>query len=134
VTLSVDACALIAYLRREPGAEVVHHALVDPANTCLVHAVNMCEVFYDFLRASDRQTADEAVRDLLRVGFQLRRDMSMDFWKESGVLKTGGVRISLADCFCVALARRENAVVLTSDHHEFDRVVTAGLCTVQFIR
>jgi PIN domain nuclease of toxin-antitoxin system len=130
----MDACALIAYLRKESGADVVHDAVVNSVNTCLVHAVHLCEVFYDFLRAADRQTADEAVQDLLSVGFRLRRDMSMDFWKEIGVLKTSGVRISLADCFCVALARRENAVVLTSDHHEFDRVVTAGLCTVQFIR
>ena len=49
------------------------------------------------------------------------------------MLKTMG-RISLADCFCIALARLENGTVLTSDHREFDKIADASICPVQFIR
>jgi hypothetical protein len=38
-----DACALIAYLRNEPGAEVVEDLLIRYPNRCLIHAANLCE-------------------------------------------------------------------------------------------
>jgi uncharacterized protein with PIN domain len=42
-----DASALIAFLRDEPGAEVVESALSVPEK-CYAHALNLCEVYYDF--------------------------------------------------------------------------------------
>ncbi len=42
----LDACAMIAYLNDEPGADVVEAAMIDPMNQCYAHAVNLCEVFY----------------------------------------------------------------------------------------
>ena len=42
---------MIAYLNDEPGAEVVEATLIEPANQCLAHAINLCEVFYQFHRA-----------------------------------------------------------------------------------
>jgi predicted nucleic acid-binding protein len=61
--------------------------------------------------------------------------MDLDFWKSAGTLKARG-RISLADCFAVALAEREDAILLTSDHHEFDPLlaVPGFPAQVQFIR
>ncbi len=53
----LGASAIIAYLRGEPGAEIVSASLIDPANECLVHAVNLCEVYYDFYRASCEEVA-----------------------------------------------------------------------------
>ena len=47
----IDACAPIAFLRDEPGAEAVQNILNLP-QTCYVHALNLCEVYYDFWRAS----------------------------------------------------------------------------------
>jgi predicted nucleic acid-binding protein len=61
--------------------------------------------------------------------------MDIDFWKAAGALKARG-RISLADCFAVALAEHEDAVLLTSGRHEFEPLLaTPGFTTkVQFIR
>lgn len=50
----LDACAMIAFLRDEPGSDVVAEALLDPGSKCYAHALNRCEVFYDFHRASGR--------------------------------------------------------------------------------
>ena len=44
VSYVLDACAMIAYLRSEPGAEVVSHLLKQPAGRCAAHAINLCEV------------------------------------------------------------------------------------------
>lgn len=44
------------------------------------------------------------------------------------------LRISIADCFCIALTQRLNGEVVTCDHHEFDAIVPLNLCPIQFIR
>jgi predicted nucleic acid-binding protein len=48
-------------------------------------------------------------------------------------LKAGG-GISLADCFGIMLANRVSGTLLTSDHHEMDKIATAGICNINFIR
>jgi len=40
----LDACTLLAFLGREPGATVVDSLLIDPRNLCVAHAINWCEV------------------------------------------------------------------------------------------
>ena len=71
----LDACATIAYLRGEPGKERVAAALLDDDTTCRMHAVNVCEVFYDTLRASGETAADNVLADLAAVGIQTAAEM-----------------------------------------------------------
>lgn len=129
----LDACAMLAYLKGEPGAQVVAALLTDPAHVCYAHAINLCEVYYDFIRRSDEPTARQAIADLLADGVIERRDISGPFWRSVGQIKARG-RISLADCCCIALAQRLAGTVVTSDHHEFDPIAQQGVCTVHFIR
>jgi uncharacterized protein with PIN domain len=42
----LDACAMIAYLVGEAGAEVVENALLDTGSQCIAHSINLCELFY----------------------------------------------------------------------------------------
>ena len=130
----LDASAIIAYLRGEPGADAVSAILIDPSHVCLAHALNLCEVYYDFYRSNGETAARDAVRDVLALGVQLRSDLSIDFWQMAGALKATVRRISLADCFAVALAQATGGSVLTSDHHEFDPLAEVGVCSVTFIR
>jgi len=129
----MDACALIAYLRGEEGADVVESLLLDKKDSCMVHAINLCEVFYDFLRASDELTALEAISDLESIGLIMRDDIDPPFWQQAGKLKVEN-KVSLADCFAIALAKRMGGTVITSDHHEFDLLVKDGVCAATFIR
>ena len=55
----LDASAVIAYLRGEPGKERVAAALLDDNTSSRMHAVNLCEVFYDTLRAQGTAIADK---------------------------------------------------------------------------
>jgi len=41
----IDASAMIAYLRAEPGGQVVRDLLRDPVHQCLALAINFCEVY-----------------------------------------------------------------------------------------
>ena len=128
----LDACALIAFLRDEPGAEVVEQRLLD--GNCFAHAVNLCEVYYDCIRVDGEQRAGALISDLLEIGLIYRADMDEAYWKDVGGLKAHIARISLADCFAISLARRLGLPVLTSDHHEFDNILAQGVCAVAFIR
>jgi len=131
----LDACAIIALIRNENGATLVRQLLETEENICLVHAVNLCEVYYDCLRSYGSDPAEMLLANLRAAGLSLRSDMDVDFWKTAGNLKARG-RISLADCFAVTLAVREDAVLLTSDRHEFEPLLAnAGFPgKVQFIR
>lgn len=128
-----DACAMLAYLRNEVGANVVESALLDTNSQCLAHAINLCEVYYIFHRDSGESDADGAVQDLKSVGVIERNDFDEAFWKEVGKLKAGG-GISIPDCFAITLSKHVGGTVLTSDHKEFDPVAAAGICSITFIR
>jgi PIN domain nuclease of toxin-antitoxin system len=130
----LDACALIALIRHEPGAEVVERLINDEQTPCLIHVVNLCEVYYDLLRSTDEATAQQAIVDIESVGVVFRDDIDRDFWQMVGYYKATLARVSLADCFALSLAHRTDAEIATSDHHEFDRLVAQGVCKIQFIR
>jgi len=86
-----------------------------------------------FYRDSGESAAKGAIADLSTVGVTERDDFSQTFWMEVGRLKAQG-KISLADCFAITLTNRTGGTLLTSDHHEMDRIVAAGLCNIAFIR
>ena len=133
VNIIFDACALIAFLNNEPGTDIVELLLIDSKNKCFVHAVNLCEVFYEFLRAGDEDLAQSVIDGLILMGITVREDMDTDFWKQIGRYKVKG-RISLADCFCISLASRLNGEIITCDHHEFEQIIKRDMVKVRFIR
>lgn len=128
-----DACAVIALLQGEPGAGSVE-LLLKQQGRFLIHAVNVCEVYYDLLRRNANAMADTLEQVLDAIGFETIETLSPALWQSAGKLKAELRRISLADCFALALTLRENGSLVTADHHEFDSVSKAGLCPVQFIR
>jgi predicted nucleic acid-binding protein len=130
---ALDASAMVAYLRSEPGADVVRQLLRDTTHTCYAHAVNLCEVYYGFARALGEPAAQNLIQDLYAVRVIPREDMDQPFWQDVGHLKAT-TRISLADCFGIALARRVGGELVGSDHHELDPILPLGLCQVLFIR
>lgn len=130
----LDACAVIAYFKREPGFETVKEALADERASFFIHAVNLVEVRYDVMRTAGAPYAPQLLRDLVELGVRTRRDMSNAFLAGVAGHKARFRRISLADCFAVELARKLDAHVLTSDHREFAPVVDADVAKVDFIR
>lgn len=128
----LDACAMIAYLRGEPGDDVLAALMSDPTNTFSAHSVNMAEVYYHFLREAGEQVAEAAVEPFER-GLDIRGDGDGAFWRDVARLKAPG-GVALADCFCVALARRLGGTVVTTDHKELAPLHAAGVCSVLFLR
>ncbi len=130
----MDANSLLASLRNEPGGSVADGLLADPNSDCVAHSVNLCEIFYDTLRRTDLAAAQLTISDLFALGLTERPDMDTGFWKLIGQLKVSPGKVSLADCFALALAMRAGGTLVTSDHHEMDRIVPLDLCSLLFIR
>ncbi len=129
----MDACAMLALLRKEPGEHVVANALADPNADCYAHAMNLCEVYYIFHRDSGEASAETAISDLKGLGIIEGNDLDSAFWKDVGKLKAQH-RASLADFCAITLTNRVGGTLLTSDHHELDVIAAAGVCPITFIR
>jgi uncharacterized protein with PIN domain len=128
-----DACAVIAFLQEEPGAEKVVALLAGQRHRCLLHSIQLCEIFYDQIRRGGADGEESLESMLTSVGFEIRTD-TRDLWPMAARLKAGLRRVSLADCFAMALALREGGPLVSSDHHELDAVQAAGVCPIHFIR
>ena len=62
-----------------------------------------------------------------------KRDAARAWLGKAKRIKADYKRISLADCFCAALAKRVEGSVVTADQ-EFKPLADAAGCSVEFIR
>jgi uncharacterized protein with PIN domain len=128
-----DACAVVALLQTEAGADVVIGFLQDEGR-CLVHAINVCEVYYDLYRREGEEVANGVNEVLEGYGFEMVEEVPPTLWKTAGKLKGAWKKVSLADCFALALSIEESATLVTSDHHELEPLAQAKVCPIRFIR
>ena len=129
----LDASAMLAFLRGEPGCEHVLASLLNDEAHCVAHAINACEVYYDILRSDGESAADAALSKLEESGVEIRSDMDAGFWKGVARRKANG-RISLADCCGLTLTEVMDGEFHSADHHELDVLVAAGEERIVFIR
>ena len=132
--LVFDASALIALLKNEPGAARTQDLLDNDQVPRLAHAVNLCEVYYHFAKLGQEAHVAAQLQYLERAGLVTRRDIGKPFWHEVARIKADVQRVSLGDCFAIALARLVGGSVVTADHAEFDLVAAQSVCSVTFIR
>lgn len=133
----LDACAMIALFRDEPGAEIVWDCLTESGSQCFVHSINLFEVYYNIHRWTGETTAKEAINDLLTMGIIERTDLERALWEEAGNLKANASTknpVAPPDCFGLALTRKLNGQFLTSDHGELDILAANGIYNIRFIR
>lgn len=134
-----DSSAMLAHLKSEVGGDKVRDFLADADAPQHAHAVNLCEVFYNFLREADNATAHDAIATLHDIGVVECNDMDGVFWRDIAGLvaqfRSGaGKRLALGDAFGVALARRLDASFVTADRGELEAVAAAGAARIIFIR
>jgi predicted nucleic acid-binding protein len=124
-THCLDACAVIAYLRAESGADILQSIIEQPRTLLAMYICNLGEVYYDFLRADGAEAAQTAWASILDLPLELRRDVDDAFIKRVGTFKVGE-RVSFVDAFALALTERLQVPLVTTDHHEFDPVERRG--------
>lgn len=108
----LDASALIAMLRQEPGSDKVSAEV----GSGVMSVVNHAEVVAHYVRNGAELVAVEAMLHPLPIRLvDVDRALAVD----AGYLiaHTHRYGLSLGDRFCLALARRENLPVWTADRH-----------------
>lgn len=129
----IDACALIAFLQNESGGDKLGELFKVPENEFFMHSVNLTEVYYDGVYVSGEDKAQELFEKVAELPITIIWDLNISFIKLVGKYKTS-YRISFADAFVLALAEKEKATLVSTDHHEFDVIETAGELSVYWLR
>lgn len=118
----LDACAMIALLQDEEGADKVA-AVINAANDgeaeVIMHKANLLEVYYDYYRTSGKEQADLVVDEIKKRPIEINAEITDQIFQEAGRLKAS-YKISFADSIALAQAMLTSGELLTSDHHEFD--------------
>lgn len=131
--ITLDACALIAYLNDEPGADIVELILRD-APAVQIAATNLLEVAYDAVRTTGNpDAAHEIINAICQLPIDIRWHMDSSVIEIAAGIKTS-FRISLADSVALANAVSQNAPLATSDHHEFEPLDAAEIARILWIR
>jgi ribonuclease VapC len=104
MSMVYDASALLAWLRAEPGGERVE---------AMVSAVNLAEV----VQRLHRDYGSEAVREAIAALALTVIPVDAQLAEQAGFMarQTATAGLSLADRFCLALARQLGLPALTAD-------------------
>lgn len=124
-THGLDACAVMADLRQEPGAEVLKALIERPTTFLAMPVCHLGEVYDDCFREDGFTAAQTAWTNTLALPLELRRDTDDAFIQRVGVLKVEE-RMSVADAFALVLAERLSIPLATTDHHECDAIERKG--------
>ncbi len=113
----LDSYALLAYLNKEDGFEKVRNVLANAQKSSLpvlMNELNVGETYYILYRKRGHEQA-EYFLDTVLAGLPISM-ISNDF---NAVISASNIKarhaLSFADCFAVATAQRENAVIVTGD-------------------
>ncbi len=131
-TYLLDASAVVAYLKGEQGADVFGGILSEEQNILAIHAVNLCEIFYNYLRADGLDIAEEACRTVTSFSTVIER-LDEPFMKRVGRWK-GLEGLGLGDAFAAATAEEFGVPLVATDHNGFDPVEAKGLLTLVWLR
>ena len=116
----LDACALVAFINDEIGADVVQNVLesAEKGNVeVYMNKLNLFEVYYGIRRVEGIQQAEDFYSMSLRLPIIIIDGISDDVFREAGRIKTN-YRMSLADSIALGETSVRGASILTSDHHE----------------
>jgi predicted nucleic acid-binding protein len=113
----LDSWAVLAWLDGEEPAAGVVQDTIDGERPAMSW-MNLVEVHYRTARDHGRQEADQVLAELRQ---QIAEDLpGISAMREVARLKAENP-IALADCFAIALATEEGAVLLTGDPEIIDR-------------
>ena len=119
----LDACALVALLKGEQGADVVWDVLFkNTTGSAIVfmHEINLLEVYYGFYRERGKDYAYQKLEQCVEF-FTTIQGLTSAVFTEAGRLKTS-YKVFIADAIILAQASISSGIVLTADHHEMDIV------------
>lgn len=134
--LLLDACAVIAHLNDEEGADKVEELLWqsdERSSLLFMHEVNLLEIYYGVYRDEGEELAEETYDKVINLPIKIVEGLRKSVFKEAGRFKAI-YSVSLTDSIALAEAKVRRIPLVTCDHHEFDRVQDAKELDFVWIR
>jgi predicted nucleic acid-binding protein len=120
----LDACALIAFLNDEEGADSIEELLdksVAGDVSLSMSIINLFEVYYSELRDKDAEVA-RVVLDMARhYSIHIVNTISEGVFHEAARLKAK-YKISVGDSIGLATAAELGGQFVSSNHHDLDKI------------
>ena len=119
----LDSFAMLAYLNKEKDFQKVREAMSvahKSGDSVLMNEINVGEVYYILFRKRGPEKADYFIDTILESLPILMISNNFEDVVEAAKIKAEHP-ISYADCFTVASARKNNAVIITGDP-EFKKI------------
>jgi predicted nucleic acid-binding protein len=112
----LDSWALMAFFKGEAAADevetLIHQASAEKVRL-LLSIINWGEVYYGMWRAGGKDHADEVIKDLSQLPIELV-NADIHLTRQAAIFKATK-KMSYPDAFAAALAKIENAELVTGD-------------------
>ena len=123
-TFVLDACALIALLAGESGAENVRKIIqdaVDEKITVKINQINLLEVYYKICNVYNQNEAKRTMKKIKEFPIEIIIGLKEDIFNEAGRIKSK-YKIPLGDSIAVAECIIGKGILVTSDHHDLEKI------------
>jgi predicted nucleic acid-binding protein len=134
-TMVLDAHALMVLFNDEPGADEVEKILLKAESgnpRLLMSVINWGEIYYSIMRGASQELADSKSHEIAGMRIELIPvdAHDLELIRQAAIFKATK-KMSYADCFAAALAKTQNAELVTGDR-EF-KVVEKELKKVRWL-
>ena len=116
----LDACALIALLAGETGAENVKNLIqeaIDKKIIVKINQINLLEVYYHVCKIYDQNEANKALKKIKEFPIEIIIGLNESVFNEAGRIKYT-YKIPLGDSIVVAECIIGNGILVTSDYND----------------
>jgi len=136
IVFILDACALIALLAGEPGAEKIKNLIQDAIDGKVelkINQINLLEVYYHIINAYDQNEANKMLEKLKEFPIEIIIGLSDEIFKEAGRIKSK-YKIPLGDSIVVAECIIKNGTLVTSDHSDLEEMERSEKIKINWFR
>jgi predicted nucleic acid-binding protein len=132
----LDACALLAVLAMEKGAENIRDLFqktVDNQAVLMMNKLNFLEVYYKIYKVYGKTEADNLFKTIEQMPITIKDTLTNEVFKEAGRLKSK-YKLSLADSIAIAESIVNKGSLVTADHHEIGPIEIAEKINITWFR
>ena len=118
----LDACAIIALLAGEKGAENVKKLIqeaIEEKISLKMNQINLLEVYYHICKTYNQDEAKKVITKLKEFPIEILIGLNESVFNEAGRIKAK-YKIPLGDSIAVAECIINKGILVTSDHNDFE--------------
>ena len=132
----LDACALIALLAGESGAENVKKIIQDAVDGNVIvkiNQINLLEVYYKVCNVYDQDEANKVIEKIKKYPIDIIVGLKDNVFNEAGRIKSKH-KIPLGDSIAVAECIIGKGILVTSDHNDFEKLEESEKIKIYWFR